>query len=91
MTPEEDTKMQALEKVRAEREKHGQAKKAESAQREALRTAIVEALTAGAGPTELGEASGYDRQHINRIRVKAGLPARRAATVQKIQKGDPAG
>jgi hypothetical protein len=87
MTPtEDDPKMQALEKVRAEAEKHEQAKDAERAQRQTLRTAIIEALKAGAGPTAIERVSGYDRQHVNRIRKDADIPPMRKPTVQPIQK-----
>lgn len=84
MTEEKDPKVEALAKVRAASEAHQQARAAETRARETHHAAIVEALKVGAGPSAIESVTSYDRQHINRIRVEAKLPSKRAATVQKI-------
>lgn len=86
MAEETDPKVEALAKVRAESAEHEKTINAEEAQREVLHAAIVKALRAGAGPTAIEGVSHYDRQHIDRIRKAAGIPPKRAATVQKIPK-----
>lgn len=58
-----------------------------TAARDELHTAIVKALRAGWGPSRVEKEIPYDRQHIDRIRRKAGIPARRKPTVQRIPKG----
>lgn len=56
------------------------------ATRTELHAAIAEALRAGVGPAALARATPYDRNYIGRIRVAAGIPARRPATVQPIER-----
>lgn len=88
MAEEIDPKVEALEKVRAESTKHEETRRAEEIQREALHAAIIAALKVGAGPSAIERVVHYDRQHIDRIRRAANLPPMRAATVQKIPKGN---
>lgn len=57
--------------------------------RDELADAISEALLAGAGPAFIERRVVYNRVHIDRIRRKAGIPAKRAATVQRIPKEKP--
>jgi hypothetical protein len=76
----------ALAAVRAASVKHLEAVEGEKAHRHRLYVAIAHAIRVGAGPSAVERSCHYDRQHINRIRQDAGLPARRRATVQKIPK-----
>jgi hypothetical protein len=86
MTEETDPKVEALAEVAEASEQHTQAIGAEEAQRKAHHAAIVKALRAGAGPSAIERVSRYDRQHIDRIRRDAGIPATRRATVRRIPK-----
>jgi hypothetical protein len=54
------------------------------AERLELAAAIVEALNAGARPSEVDAEVPYDRNHIRRIAKAAGVPARRDTTVMPI-------
>lgn len=56
--------------------------------REALAAAIVEALKADIGPSEVARIAPYDRQHIGRISKAAGIPPRRPATVVSKRKAE---
>ena len=78
--------MEALDEVRAASEAHAAAKAAETRAREVHQAAIVKALKLGLGPSALSGVSSYDRVNIDRIRKAANLPAKRAATVQRIPK-----
>lgn len=51
------------------------------AEREELAKAIVEALLAGARPSEVDAKVPYDRNHIRRIAKAAGVPPLRESTV----------
>ncbi|MDG4791959.1 hypothetical protein O7626_39795 [Micromonospora sp. WMMD1102] len=84
MTEETDPKVEALAEVAKASEQHTQAISEEEARREAHHAAIVRALRAGAGPSAIEKVSRYDRQHIDRIRRGAGIPATRRATVKRI-------
>lgn len=86
MTEENDPKVDALDEVGRASDEHTQAIDAEKAKQEAHHAAIVKALLAGNGPSAIEKRSRYDRQHIDRIRRAAGIPAKRAATVQKIDR-----
>jgi hypothetical protein len=86
MTEEEDPKVKALAEVRQASDEHEQAIEEEKAKQAELHAAIVVALRAGAGPVAIERESHYDRQHIDRIRRAAGLPPKRAATVQRKPK-----
>jgi len=52
--------------------------------REALHEEIVSALRDGVPPSKLTEHTPYDRNHIGRIRVAAGIPAQRPGTVLSL-------
>jgi hypothetical protein len=88
MTEEKDPKVEALAQVQEASDAHAAAKAAELRAREAHQAAIVEALKVGLGPSVLSTVSSYDRVNIDRIRKAASLPAKRAATVQKIPKDE---
>lgn len=85
MAEEKDPKVEALTGVREASHEHAEAIAAEKAKQEAHHAAIVAALRAGNGPSAIERESHYDRQHIDRIRRKAGLPATRPATVRSIK------
>lgn len=86
MTEEKDPKVEALAELRAATAAFTEGRDEQERRRERLAAAIVSALKAGIGPSAVERESPYDRQHVDRIRKAAGLPAKRAATVQPIPK-----
>lgn len=79
-------RLQAFAELRAASEAFEEGREEQERRRERLADAIVEALKAGGGPSEIERVAPYDRQHIDRIRRKAGIPAKRVATVQRVTK-----
>lgn len=86
MTDAEDPKVEALAELRAATAEFTGGRDEQERRRERLAAAIVNALKVGIGPSAIEREAPYDRQHIDRIRRAAGLPATRAATVQGIPK-----
>jgi hypothetical protein len=86
MTDEEDPTVEALAELRAATAHFTEGRDEQERRRERLAAAIVKALTVGVRPSVIEREAPYDRQHIDRIRKAAGLPAKRAATVQAIPK-----
>jgi hypothetical protein len=87
MTEETDPKVEALAELRSAAGKFTANRDALDQSREELAAAIVKAIKAGIGPSAIEREAPYDRQHIDRIRRAAGIPAKRSATVKRISKG----
>lgn len=83
---DKDPKVEALAELDAAAADFDAGEADQERRRARLHAAIVAALTTGAGPSEIARKVRYDRQHIDRIRRAAGIPAKRAATVQRIPK-----
>lgn len=86
MAEEKDPKVQALAELREAAHEFTEGRDEQERRRERLAAAIVTALQADIGPSAIEREVPYDRQHIDRIRKAAGLPPKRAATVQRIPK-----
>lgn len=89
MTDDKDPKVKALTELRAAAADFTEGRDEQERRRERLAAAIVTALKAELGPSAIEREVPYDRQHVDRIRRAAGLPAKRAPTVQRIPKRDP--
>jgi hypothetical protein len=89
MTEEKNPKVEALAELRAATADFTAGRDEQERRRERLAAAIVKALEVGIGPSAIEREAPYDRQHIDRIRRAAGLPAKRAATVRPISKEKP--
>lgn len=86
MADGEDPKVEALAELRHAADEFTEGRDEQERRRERLAAAIVKALKADIGPSAIEREVPYDRQHIDRIRKAAGLPPKRAATVQGIKK-----
>ncbi|HWB36859.1 MAG TPA: hypothetical protein VHA75_12615 [Rugosimonospora sp.] len=81
MTEEQDPKVEALAELRAASDDFTAGRDEQERRRERLAAAIVSALRAGIGPAAIEREAPYDRQHIDRIRRGAGIPAKRPRTI----------
>ncbi len=84
MTDPEDPKVKALTELREASRLFVEGRDEQERRRERLAAAIVAALSADLGPSAIEREVPYDRQHIDRIRKGAGIPAKRRPTVQRI-------
>lgn len=77
MTPLNPAQTEALTELDQATERYRAAERAYVEAREHVHGAIVRALQAGIGTSEVGRHSPYDRNHVNRIRKDAGIPPKR--------------
>lgn len=83
MTEETDPTVDALVELREAAQSFTEGRAEQERRRERLAAAIVKALQADIGPSAVEREVPYDRQHVDRIRRAAGIPAKRRATVQR--------
>jgi nucleoid-associated protein YgaU len=85
VTEENDPKVEVLAELRAASTEFVQGRDEQEKRRLRLARAIEQALVADIGPVAIEREVPYDRQHIDRIRRAAGIPAKRGATVRSIK------
>lgn len=78
MTQKRDLKVEAIAELEEAANAFRDSEALLNRDRDRLHAAVVAALRADVGPSEIERISPYDRQHIQRIRRAAGIPPRRS-------------